>query len=92
MILFLYSLLENLAVGEILFLSAFVLCIFLLLLGVLGGWFRFWVFLFEASCNVNTSDNSESSEKKKTFGNKPESNSFLVLCSICFLFKRKLSH
>lgn len=36
-----------------------------LLLGVGGSWFRFWVFLFEAGCNVNTSDNSESSEKKK---------------------------
>lgn len=30
-----------------------------------GSWFQFGVFLFEAGSHVNTSDNSESSGKKK---------------------------
>jgi len=79
-------------VGKILFHSALVTQVFFVVRCRGWGWFGFWVFLFEPGYNVNTTDNSESSGGKKTFGNKPESNSFLVRCSICFLFKRKLSH
>lgn len=82
--------------GKILFHSALVTQVFFVVRCRGWGWFGFWVFLFEPGYNVNRSDNSESSgekkKKEKAFGNKPESNSFLMLCSICFLFKRKLSH